>query len=205
MFPLEPSDDLFQIPSILIQEKIPESQIESGNGNKLRKIIHRDVERQRRQEMANLYSSLRTLLPPEFIKGKRSISDHMHEAVNYINHMQKNIKELKMKKEMLQKCSKSGTPSSDDGSSNNDSSNCIRVNLCQNGVEILISCSLKEKEFPLSTVLNELLEMGLNVVSCVSTKSNEKSFHRIQSEASDSRSIDLSLLQQRLANVINLG
>lgn len=34
----------------------------------LRKIIHRDVERQRRQEMTGLYQSLRSKIPPQFLQ-----------------------------------------------------------------------------------------------------------------------------------------
>ncbi|KAL0400836.1 UNVERIFIED_CONTAM: Transcription factor [Sesamum latifolium] len=140
-------------------------------------------------------------------EGKRAISDHVYQAVNYIKHMQKKIGEMKMRRDKLKRLSNSSGPSSDAEERNSDisgSANCVSVNVdvCQGGVEILISSSLNEGNFPLSKVLEDLLGRGLNVLSCVSTRADGQSVHKIQIEVNDLTSIDLAELQDRLANVI---
>lgn len=194
----------------------------SCTDHKLKRIIHRDIERQRRQEMANLYASLRSLLPLEYIKGKRSIADHMQEAVNYIKYLQKNIEELGVRRdEIMKKASSSnsktnsnnnGSSASEDGSgvSVSPNSSTVTVNLCRDGaLEILISgsCNLKELtvNFPISKVLKKLVEEGFNVISCISTKSNEfVTVHRIlTAEVRDTKCINIMELQQKLSNIIN--
>ena len=49
------------------------------------------------------------------------------------------------------------------------------------GVEVDINTALK-KGFPLSRVLEILIEEGFSVVSCISTKANERMLHNIISE-----------------------
>lgn len=176
---------------------------------KLRRIMHRDIERQRRREMSALYSSLRSLLPLQYVKGKRSVSDHMHEAVNYIKEMQANIKELEKRRDLL---IKSSLPDSIPHGTGNFRSNnftlspdCVTVSPClQGGIEILISVDCKSQSFPLSRVLRELLKQGINVVSCVSAKVNQRSLYTIQIEVCDMNNIDHQALQQKVIDLINV-
>lgn len=104
------------------------------------------------------------------LQGKRSASDQMNEAVNYISHLKNNIKELEIKRNNLKKLS---------GRSS------VTVNRCQGGVEVLInSCGFGvEGRLPLSKVFAVLTERGLNVVSYVSSEVlNGRLFHTIRSE-----------------------
>ncbi|KAK4489485.1 hypothetical protein RD792_005294, partial [Penstemon davidsonii] len=187
-----------------------------------KRTMHRDIERQRRQEMAGLYASLRSLLPLEYIKGKRAISDHMNEATNYIKDMQKKIEEMKIRRDKLSnlQCRPKTCPpitidDAKEGPSNNISSsdslnnnnNYVKVNLCRpNEVEILITSSTAGL---ISKVLLELLKIrGLNVVNCVSTRANDRGsfIHKIHIEPIEVNvltCVDLSQLQKRLTNVIN--
>ncbi|CAI9767634.1 unnamed protein product [Fraxinus pennsylvanica] len=234
MFPFQHGDELvFQPPSVIREDQILEdlntghtlqynnsstsswekglqrsTGIQENNGGSnydIKKFIHRDIERQRRKEMANLYASLRSFVPLEHLKGKKSISDLMEVATNYITDTKKNKKKLGLQRDKLKMLSNSGNLSANIvGSSSSYSPDLVTVNPCLDGVEILI-ISFKEEGFPLSKVLTELLRRGLNVVSCSSKKDDERSFHIIQCEANGLKCNVLVELQKRLTDVINLG
>ncbi|XP_051143510.1 transcription factor bHLH118-like [Andrographis paniculata] len=163
----------------------------TNNNISNRKVWHRDIERKRRQEMSGLYASLRNLLPLEYIKGTRSISNHMQEAVNYIKHVEKNIEELQIRKDKLKKLSHS--------LKGHDLPNIVSVNAVENGVEVLIR---SRSDFGISRVLAKLVEREVNVISYVSTKTNGIHLHKILAEAID---LDAAALQERLRQVINIG
>ncbi|GMI99561.1 hypothetical protein HRI_003625400 [Hibiscus trionum] len=165
-----------------------------GDDNDTKKSMHRDVERQRRQEMATLYASLRTLLPLEYIKGKRAISDHMNGAVIYIKDLQKRIRELSSKRDELKKLSDSSVYDL-------TSSAVVRQSL--DGVEVVISTGVGARALTLSRVLKLLVEEGLGVVSCVSTRIDGGLIHTIQSEVTDLTLIDVPRLQQKLGEEIS--
>ncbi|MFS7958629.1 putative transcription factor bHLH family [Helianthus anomalus] len=172
-----------------------------------RKLAHRAIERQRRQDMAKLYALLKDLLPLELVKGKRSASDHIHQAVNYIKHMQEGIRVLSVKRDRLKKLVETSAVSctgtnTKEKSLRNVFPNTVSVSSCKGGVQIMInSCSL-EDGFPLSRVLKAISE-DLNVITCTCTKVNHRLSHFIQTEANDLVSTDNSMLQQRLVAIAN--
>ncbi|GFZ02164.1 basic helix-loop-helix (bHLH) DNA-binding superfamily protein [Actinidia rufa] len=185
---------------------------------KSKKVIHRDGERQRRQEMAALNRSLRSLMPLEYLKGRRSMSDNMHEAVKYIRHLQKRVEELREKRDEL-------TNTSDQVTENGGSkclASCVQestvaVETSRTGVRVTGSIPLS-RGVSVSIMLDLLLREGLVVVSCVSTNLEERLILSIESEVlvvdslnagvtarnpvDDGRSINLSELQKKLTDLM---
>ena len=135
-------------------------------------------------------------------QGKCSLADHMNEAVNYIKLLQTRIKELGSRRDDLkiQRSSPDlsstsalgldGNLSGSTGSSSsllagNFSTSRVSVNPCLGGVEIVISCVTG---VVLSRLLQILLEQGLTVTNCATTRFNKRLVYTIQSEVA-SRSL----------------
>ncbi|XP_030538057.1 transcription factor bHLH36-like isoform X2 [Rhodamnia argentea] len=164
-----------------------------------KKIRHREIERQRRQEMAAHFRSLRSLLPLEHLKGKRSVADHVYEAVKYIKDMQSKIQELSDKRDGLKKLEPPNSRPPPPCSS--CPKNVVVVESCKRGVEVAISTE-SVQGMPLRRVLEVLIgDEGLNVINCTSTTVNGRLIHRIESELIGGQSVDLSELQQKLTGL----
>ncbi|XP_028773163.1 transcription factor bHLH36-like [Neltuma alba] len=169
-----------------------------------KKLIRRYMERQRRQEMADLSASMRSLLPLEYIKGKRSVSDHLNEAAKYIKHLQKRIEELSGERDKLRMmCNlnvddpKITTLSK--ATAQDPPTNVISVTRSLAGVEVFLSTA---QMLPLSKLLDLLLKEGLSVVHCAHTKVEERQIYTIHAEVSDLIGIKPSALQRKLAESI---
>ncbi|CAH8313039.1 unnamed protein product [Eruca vesicaria subsp. sativa] len=198
-----------------------ESEANKGDADpESKKMRHRNIERQRRLEVSSLFKSLRSLLPFQYIQGKRSTADHVSEAVNYIKDLQNKIKELTEKKNRL-KTSIPGTvtaqPTTEECTSSLSSSlstsssrcSCVDDNHitfmvmpCLVGIEIIISCCLERNKSCLSRVLQVLVqEERLRVVSCLSTRMPQRFVHTIVSQVDHGIKINISELKDKIANM----
>ncbi|KMS98933.1 hypothetical protein BVRB_3g067340 [Beta vulgaris subsp. vulgaris] len=186
----------------------PNNVISNCNDNsdeQKRKTIHKEVERQRRLEMSNLYSSLRSTLPAEYTKGKRSTSDHLAEAVNYIKDLENNVKGLADKRDRLKSESEWTAPTYHVGGSSNPRQcrGSVEIHPCVGGLDIDINVNYDDDSFCLSSALQVVYEEGLSVSSCTSTKVNEKIMHKIICEVTDISCIDFSRFHQRLIDLVS--
>ncbi|MED6171294.1 hypothetical protein PIB30_039461 [Stylosanthes scabra] len=218
--------------SSLLHKKLvipPRKKIFSGNNkndSRSNKVAHRDIERQRRKQMATLHASLRSLLPLQFIKGKRSISDQIKEAVNYIKQLQNNLKELTAKRDKLKKLSSSSIITTNSLAPENPhyknhvaaaSSTSFSVQLNDIGtddegmIEITCCCNYsysrdqrEEQVVPLSKLLKLVLQEGLHVVTSLSTQLNNATLiHTLHCQVKSNNSVDLSELRSKLVNEIS--
>ncbi|CAJ1977128.1 unnamed protein product [Sphenostylis stenocarpa] len=168
------------------REKVPawrreDYKIATIDENK--KSMHRETEKQRRQEMTRLCTHFRSLLPLEYIKGKRSISDHMHEGTNYIKHLEHKLKQLQAKRDKFKKLSNLSPVVAESGSfSTTYLPICVIVHPFPGGLQIKCSYSFKKYVFPLSRVIDMVLKEGFDVVNCTSTKTDDRFIHTIRSE-----------------------
>nr|GEV56059.1 Myc-type, basic helix-loop-helix (bHLH) domain-containing protein [Tanacetum cinerariifolium] len=141
--------------------------VENKDEHMQRKLVHKEIKRERKKNITKLYASLGTLLPTEFIKGKCSISDRTYLVVNYIKHMQEKIEALSVKRDQLNKL----VGMSVKGNVMNN----VSINSC-NGrtVEIQISSYSIEDRFHLSEILKALVEEGLHIINYTFTKINKR-------------------------------
>ena len=115
-------------------------------------------------------------------QGKRSASDHIAEAVNYIKDLEKSVKELSIRREELRASPEWANPTYHVGGSTNSASRpgSVMINPRMGGLGIQIDVPYEhDQSFSLSSALHVLYEEGLSVSSCTSTNVNDRIIHNI--------------------------
>ncbi|KAM3269261.1 transcription factor bHLH91-like [Capsicum chacoense] len=177
-----------------VQDPMKKKEVEEKK-KKNKNVLRRDVERQRRRDMAKLYQRLRLLIPSKYLMGKRAISDHLEEIVDYVKDLRKDIEELERKRESLKE-KKNMTPSSSSSMKLSDDEDRITVKSCNEEVEISVKGGI-----PISKVVKVVMKEGLIVNSCVSSTVGQSLHHIIQSEVNTRADIDFAMLQTKLISL----
>lgn len=116
------------------------------------------------------------------------MSDHVNGAVSFIKDTQTRIKDLAARRDELKRetgriCSDpSSQTGSGSGSSRSDPAS-VMVQPCVSGFEVVVSSSASGLEaWPLSRVLEILHDQGLEVISSLTARVNERLMYTIQVE-----------------------
>ncbi|KAI5400624.1 transcription factor bHLH36 [Lathyrus oleraceus] len=176
--------------------------------NDEKKIIRREVEKQRRMQMSILCSSLRSSLPFHLIKEKSSVSDNIGEAANYVQNLKEKVTELGKKRDKLKEIISSSMIETGNIELSADPSNlvkCVNINLIPDGVEIVICTGTEDRSSHLSGLMKIILQEGCDVVHCVTNQVNGNIFHTIRCEVEDMAHLDLTRLQTKLDHAILLS
>ncbi|GLT35184.1 hypothetical protein SLA2020_096570 [Shorea laevis] len=143
------------------------------------KVERKVIEKNRRDHMKHLYSLLNSLLPQQPSKKPLAVPDQIDEAVDYINSMQKRLKECEERREeltgrkRLRGCS--GIFGSDTAGSSSKSSE-IKIHEMGSDLQIFLITGLENK-FIFKEIIRILHEQGAEVENATYSVSGDKIFH----------------------------
>ncbi|KAH9330137.1 hypothetical protein KI387_002245, partial [Taxus chinensis] len=157
------------------------SKMASCNPVDQKKDDHKWNERKRRHDMKSLCSLLASLIPPQYLKGKRSLSDQLLASACHIHDLKKNVQDLDKERESLRTEQFCEINVPIDGSS---AFPAVRL-ICNAGSGIQICVNGFKQQVELSRILQLLDECGVEVDSASLSTVADKVFSTIQCKISD--------------------
>ncbi|XP_043702264.1 transcription factor ORG3-like [Telopea speciosissima] len=175
----------------------------SGDQEAFKKLNHNASERDRRKRLNDLYSILQSLLPERDRTKKLSIPATVSCALKYIPELQKHVQKLTQKKEdILSSIYKQGDTiklhkqGKGTGGGSLPSVSASKVDEREIIIQI---CASKSKNIPLSEVLVDLEEVGVQVLSASTNESNgEKVFYNLHLQGNETQRMESEVLSQKL-------
>ncbi|KAI5002000.1 hypothetical protein ZWY2020_026650 [Hordeum vulgare] len=129
----------------------------SGGSGSQRKMSHNAYERDRRKQLNEQYSSLRSLLPDDDHNKKMSIPTTVSRVIKYIPELQKEVDGLEKKKEELRRAS------SEQGV----------LTMRQNTAPVVSATCLDDREIMVQVSLVSTMAAALPMSKCIKVLENE--------------------------------
>ncbi|CAK8536412.1 unnamed protein product [Lathyrus sativus] len=146
-----------------------------GQPCSLPKVERKVVEKNRRNKMKSLFSSLNSLCPNYNPKETLPLPDQVDKAINYIKSLETNLKSAKEKKESLMrnKRSRSGCLNSSDA----------KIEIHENGssLQVIVTCGVDE-QFIFCEIMRILHEDHVEVISANSSLAGDSVIHVVHAE-----------------------
>ncbi|GKU96448.1 hypothetical protein SLEP1_g9681 [Rubroshorea leprosula] len=143
------------------------------------KVERKVIEKNRRDQMKHLYSSLNSLLPHQPSKKPLTVPDQIDEAVDYIKSMQKRLKECEERREELTGRKRvrgcSNIYGSDAAGSSSKSAE-IKIHEMGSDLQIFLITGLENK-FIFYDIIRILHEQGAEVENATYSTWGDKIFH----------------------------
>eukprot|EP00253_Pinus_taeda_P029112 PITA_29112 len=176
------------------------------------------IEKQRRKDMNALLSVLKSLLPDENLRGKRSAADQVQESVNYIHHLQRKVEDLQREREKMKV---------DSGKNPNLSVQGLRfsgnekfrikapaigesdqgfpsINIIPMGSAVQVRTNTFDHQLLYSDLLMALEDGGLEVVSASSSTISDRVYHTIHAKVSDLNIFNVDTVYLKLWHLIGI-
>ncbi|CAI9765627.1 unnamed protein product [Fraxinus pennsylvanica] len=173
------------------------------NGTKAEKLDHNASERNRRQKMNSLYSSLRSLLPATDQTKKLSIPATVSRVLKYIPELQKKVDILIQKKEELLSTKSRKEDfiyheSLRDGSRRSSPTSNVSVRPVGNGEILIQISSAEDRRTSLSDVLKDLEGNGMVLLNASTFQSAGMIFYSMHFQVQGNPILELPILKERL-------
>eukprot|EP00253_Pinus_taeda_P012794 PITA_12794 len=166
--------------------------------------------------MNALLSILKSLLPHENLRGKRSVADQVQESVNYIHYLQGKIEDLQIEREKMKANSEKFPNVSVQGLQfSGNEKFCIKapairesdqrfpsINIKSMGSAVQVWTNTFEHQILYSDLLLALEDVGLEVVSATSSTISNRIYHTIHTKVSDLNIFNLDTLYLKLWHLI---
>ncbi|XP_020272261.1 transcription factor bHLH100 [Asparagus officinalis] len=177
----------------------------SGDGNKklqisMKKSCQHDYERERREKLNKLYSSLRELLPEKDKRKKLSIPCTIARVLKYIPELQKRVERLKCSKEDLLL----RVPNDElESNCNKGMSNPVVSAICLSKKEIMIQICISNTSsmIPMSKVIRVLEREGLQLLNATThTSHDNKTFYSLHLQVKKAMRMEKEIFCEKLMN-----
>ncbi|KAK3184127.1 hypothetical protein Dsin_031413 [Dipteronia sinensis] len=172
------------------------------------KVERKVIEKNRRNQMKNLYSMLSSLLPNQTSQEALPLPDQIDEAVNYIKTLEKKLQESKEKKQNLMGSSRKRPLRSYSAPTDMASSSSIppQIEIHETGstLELILTSGL-DNQFIFYEVIRILHEESAEVVSANFSVVGNKILHVVHAEIGDAifSTFGATKISERLNQFVN--